>query len=97
MYCVQYSVQCAVLGEEVSLVRKCAVYSVQCSVARLVLLDSVQRALCSVSQCSAVSGVLLESGPVGKPERLISPAAALQVEPFIIVLFIIIVMMMIIK
>ena len=50
--CVLCAVQCAVLGDEVSLVRKCGVYSVQCSVARLVLLDSVQRALCSVSQCS---------------------------------------------
>ena len=35
--------------------------------------------------------MLLESGPVGKPERLISPAAALQVEPFIIGIIVIII------
>ena len=68
----------------------CALCAVQCSVGRLVLLESVQCAVCSVGRL-----VLLESGPVGKPERLISPAAALQVEPFIIAIIIIIIILII--
>ena len=61
-----------------------------CSVVWLVLSESVQ--------CVVYSRrlVLLESGPVGKPERLISPAAALQVEPFIIVIIIILIIITII-